>query len=301
LVSSREPVTKDIKPETTTPAVGPQPPTPVTATPELELEAAYLLDQVKANLGEQISLTRTRGGTLRVEGIVETPERKAEIVRALAPLVKNPAVVVDVSTVAEASKRSQQTASSSVTVDRVEIAKGAIPLDSELRNYFAAHGVPTDKLDEEIRQFGNRMISRARQAQMHGRVLKSLFERFTPEEVRALDAEARSQRIAMIRAHAEAFRQETAQLRQELEAVFFTAKPPERNEDSIAINDEADLQRAIELLFELGASHEDAIYGSFSISSEGAATSVAKTPQFWQSLRSAEKLSAKIAQSSSAR
>jgi RNA polymerase sigma factor (sigma-70 family) len=295
LVSSKEPITKDAKPETITPAVGPQPPTPVAATPELELEAAYLLDQVKANLGEQISLTRTRGGMLRVEGIVETPERKAEIMRALAPLMNNSAVVVNVSTVAEASKRQQQAPSSTVTVDRVEIAKQTVPLDSDLRHFFAARGVPADKLDEEIRQFGNRMISRARQAQMHGRVLKSLFQRFTHEEVRALDAEARSRRITMIRAHAEAFRQETAQLRQELEAVLFTVKPPERTEEVIAINDEADLQRAIERLFELGASHENAIYASFSISPEGTATSVAKTPQFWQSLRSAEKLSARIA------
>jgi len=298
---STKPETRDSKPETVAPAPGPQPPIPVTATPELELEVAYLLDQVKANLGEQISLTRTRGGMLRIEGIVETSDRKTEIVRALAPLSNNPAVVLDVSTVAEASKRPQQAASSSVTVDRVEISKGVIPLDPDLRRYFAARGVPTDNVDEEIRQFGNRMISRARQAQMHGRVLKSLLERFTPEEVRALDAEARNRRIAMIREHADAFRRETAQLRQELEAVFFAMKPPEKTEEAIVINGEADLQRAIERLYELGASHENAIYASFSISSEGTATSVAKTPQFWQSLRSAEKLSAKITQSSLAR
>jgi RNA polymerase sigma factor (sigma-70 family) len=294
LMSSKEPATKNAKPETITPAVNPQPPTPVVATPELELQAAYLLDQVKANLGEQISLTRTRGGMLRVEGIVETPERKAEIMRSLAPLMNNAAVVVEVSTVAEASKRQQQASSSSVTVDRVEIAKGTIPLDSDLRHYFASRGVPADRLDEEIRQFGNRMISHARQAQMHGRVLKSLFERFTPEELGALDADARTKRMAMIRQHAEAFRQETARLRQELEAVFFSAKPTERADDAAAINDEADLRHAIERLFELGASHENAMYGSFSISSEGTATSVAKTPQFWQSLRSAEKLAARI-------
>ncbi len=301
LVSSKEPETKSSKPEVITPAVNSQPPTPVVATPELELQAAYLLDQVKANLGEQISLTRNRGGTLRVEGILETPERKAEIIRALAPLMNNAAVVIDVGTVAEASKRQQQSASSSVTVDRVEIAKGTIPLDSDLRHYFEALGVPADKLDEEIRQFGNRMISHARQAQMHGRVLKSLFERFTPEEARALDAEMRAKRMAMIRAHAEAFRQETARLRQDLEPVFFAARPSERAEEGIPINDEGDLRQAIERLFELGASHENAMYASFSISSEGTATSVAKTPQLWQSLRSAEKLAAKIAQSNSAR
>ncbi|HLA10351.1 MAG TPA: RNA polymerase sigma factor [Pyrinomonadaceae bacterium] len=296
---SSEPVTKNAKPETTAPAVDPPRPTPAIATPELELQAAYLLDQIKANLGEQISLNRTRGGLLRVEGIVETPERKAEIMRALAHLSGNPAVVLDVRTVREASQRQSQesqAASSSVTLDRVQIAKGTIPLDSDLRRYFAAH-VAADMLDEEVRQFGNRMIGHARKAQMHGRVLKSLFERFTPEELRLLDSDARTKRMTMIRQHAEAFRQETARLRQALEAVFFAAKPPEQTDDEAAIRDEPDFRHAIERLFELGAGHENAMYASFSISSEGATTSVAKTPQLWQSLRRAEKLAARIASS----
>lgn len=42
----------------------------VLASADLEMEVTYLLNQVKANMGEHISLTRTPEGQLRVEGIV---------------------------------------------------------------------------------------------------------------------------------------------------------------------------------------------------------------------------------------
>src|SRR6185295_5875942 len=39
------------------------------ASHELEVEVTYLLNRIKANLGEQVSMTRTIGGTLRVEAL----------------------------------------------------------------------------------------------------------------------------------------------------------------------------------------------------------------------------------------
>lgn len=295
LLSLKEPVPKTIKPEEILSSVTSQPATSAVATPELELQAAYLLDQVRANLGEQVTLTRSRNGILRVEGIVETAERKTQILKALAPLANNPAVSIDLDTTEEASKRKQQqSTSSSVTVDRIEITKSNIPLDAALREYFAAKGISPDRFDEEVRQFGDRMIASARRAQMHARVLKSLFERFTADELSSLDVDARNKHTAMIRAHADAFRLETARLRQEIEAVFFPSSPVTR-EDTFEIGSEAELRRAVERLFELGAAHENAMYSSFSISSDGAATSLVRTPQFWQSLKSSEKLAAEIA------
>src|SRR5207249_12149597 len=74
------------------------------ASPELEIEVTYLLNRIKANLGEQVSLTRTPGGALRIEALAENDARKDEILRALSPVRNNPAVKIDVSTVAEAVK-----------------------------------------------------------------------------------------------------------------------------------------------------------------------------------------------------
>ena len=69
------------------------------ASPELEIEVTYLLNRIRANLGEQVSLTRTAGGALRIEALAENDARKDEILRALSPVRNNPAVKVEVSTV----------------------------------------------------------------------------------------------------------------------------------------------------------------------------------------------------------
>ena len=46
----------------------------------------------KTDRNEQVTLTRSAGGSLRVEGIVDTQQRKDEFLRALAPVSNNPAV-----------------------------------------------------------------------------------------------------------------------------------------------------------------------------------------------------------------
>ncbi|HEU4794399.1 MAG TPA: zf-HC2 domain-containing protein, partial [Pyrinomonadaceae bacterium] len=77
-------------------------PTHVVATAELEIEVLRLLNQAGADLGEQVSATRTPDGLLRVEGIVETEVRKNEILRTLEPVRNNPAVRIEIKSVAEA-------------------------------------------------------------------------------------------------------------------------------------------------------------------------------------------------------
>ncbi len=87
------------------------PPSPSTSTPpvasaELEVDVAYLLNQAKADRNEQVALTRSAGGSLRVEGVVDTQQRKDEFLKALAPVSNNPAVKIEIRTVAEATAAS---------------------------------------------------------------------------------------------------------------------------------------------------------------------------------------------------
>ena len=65
-----------------------------------------LLNQAGADLGEQINVTRTPEGRLQVEGIVDTEKRKDELLRALAPVHNNAAVMIDVKSVSEAVRAS---------------------------------------------------------------------------------------------------------------------------------------------------------------------------------------------------
>ncbi len=52
---------------------------------------SYLLNQAKADRNEQVTLTRSAGGSLRVEGLVEDEQRKSEKLHKLA-LANNEAV-----------------------------------------------------------------------------------------------------------------------------------------------------------------------------------------------------------------
>ena len=61
-------------------------PKPV-ASADLEVEVLRLLHEVGADLGEQVSVTKTRDGLLRVSGVVETEQRKAEILSKLRPVM----------------------------------------------------------------------------------------------------------------------------------------------------------------------------------------------------------------------
>ena len=105
-ISTPAPVAKK---ETETPlAPVPQPLNPVTATADLEVEVLRLLHEAHADLGEQISEMRGADGLIHVTGIVDTPERKTEIMRALQPVMKDPAVRIEIQTVAEALAQQQQ-------------------------------------------------------------------------------------------------------------------------------------------------------------------------------------------------
>ena len=78
-----QPETRNSKPESISSIPDPQPPTAVAATAELEVESLGLLNQIGADLGQEVMVTRIPGGPLRIEAAVETEKRKHEILAAL--------------------------------------------------------------------------------------------------------------------------------------------------------------------------------------------------------------------------
>ncbi|HKR61484.1 MAG TPA: sigma-70 family RNA polymerase sigma factor [Pyrinomonadaceae bacterium] len=266
------------------------------ASTDLEVEVTYLLDQVRANLGEQISLTRTSDGRLHVQGIVDTDSRRAEILRSLAPVISNAAVRFEVQTVEEAVRRQKLKSSDSAVAGTLKATEGTeLPIESELRRYFAAGGLSGERLDEKVREFSTRMIARSRQAMRHAFALKHLIAQFNGDQIRALSPESRVKRLSMISNHAAAFGQEMRQIRQELKAVFGSSAASTSEEDvRPEIKSEADLAREVQRLFESGSNCDKAIGSTFAISSGTSVTSAIQQPQFWQSLQSAERSAAWI-------
>lgn len=277
------------------------PATPFLATPELELQVLKQLDQADAFYGEQISLTRTPEGRLRVQGIVETDKRKAEILQSLASLKRNPAVQIQVETVAEAAERQARqraTSNSPTDIGSVEVeVKSAIPAEPELRAYLSSRrGLSGEALDQEIRLYADRVMAHARQARRHALALKQIADRFSPDDLRALDGEARNQWRAMIAQHAKQIQQELEAMRRELQLVF-PSLGSEQGDAGIEISGGSDLAHLGKQLYELAVVVDESVGRSFSIYASGNASAPVKTGQFSISLRSAMSLVQRIARS----
>src|SRR5205807_9971205 len=136
----------------------------------------------------------------------------------------NPAVKVEVSTVAEAVKH-QQSESKNMATREVEVANNRTPADAELRAYFSSRLVG-EAIDEEINRYTNRVMAHSRQALLHASALKKLVTRFSREQMRGLAPEAQAKWLVMIRVHAIGYQHEIATLRQELRPIFNGSSAP---------------------------------------------------------------------------
>ncbi len=266
----------------------PAQPSDAVASPELEIEVTYLLNRIKADLGEQVGLSRTSSGALRVEALAENEQRKMEILRALGPVRNNPAVRIEVSTVAEAVKRQPDRSNSTTTRD-VEVTNNSIPADHELRAYFSGRLVGSEGIDAEINNYTNRVMGRSRRALLHASALKKLVARFSPKDLRDLAPDARTKWLGMIHEHALGCQREVALLRQELRMVF--GGSGESGADKVA---EAGLAQAAGRLVEMSYANDEAVRSAFTLSSESRGAAAIKSNQFWLSLSSAERLAAAI-------
>ncbi|MFN2408092.1 MAG: RNA polymerase sigma factor [Pyrinomonadaceae bacterium] len=262
------------------------------ASTELEIDVAYLLSQAKADRNEQVALTRSASGSLRVEGVVDTPERREEFLRVLSPVSNNPAVSIQIRTVAEAAN--QKVNAEKQLVRETEETSNTSAVEEELRAYFEKRGGSREAVDESVRSYSSRVVNHSYRALFHAVELKRLVERFARVDMRAVTPDARSKWLAMMRDHANAWARETAALRGELSPVFFSGAAAEEAED-FSINSDADLTRAIERLHRLALANNEAIGQAFTISARSSAAAF-KAPQFKRSLEVAARLSNRISE-----
>lgn len=271
------------------------------ATAALEMQVLGLLNKAGADLGEQVGVTRTPQGALRVQALVETERRKAELLEALRPVADNPAVWVEVLTAAEAARQKGQGRTTTPTVvQQVEPTGETVAADSDLRRYFSTRGAEGGtKLESDIIRFAVGASAHSRQALQHAWALKRLAGRFAPGELRSLDGDAKATWLAMIRDHAGAVGRETAALDRELEPVFTSQGVGGRAAAGLpsTIDDEAGLAAAAERLLSLCSELDPAVRSAFTASADPSASSAVKSAAFWRGLREAEALAQLIQRS----
>ena len=265
---------------------------PILATPELEVEVLRLLNSAGGDLSDQVTVTRTSDGRLHVDGTVETSARKAEILRALSSVANHPAVKISVGTVAEAEKRQSSAGTpKQIELRQVQIAKGALPIEPELRRYFTGKGLSSDQIDQEIPKFASRIMRRSLQARLYARTLKQTVNRFSPNDLRALTPEGKQKLMALIREQAANLHRELSAMRGELQAVVPGSVVVVEQMETTS---DADLLRASNRLGEFVSQLDESVRASFSLSSEGSGAAPVRDAQFWRSLKSAESLAAQL-------
>ena len=251
------------------------------ATADLEVEALNLVNQAGADTGEQVIVRRT-GGVLRIDGVVDNTGRKNELIRALSPISRNPAVRINIMTVAEAlQKEESRRQKGPVAVERFETGSSEVPVKDQLERYFGS--------EEAANKFASRAISRSRNAMSRAGALKRLIGQFTLAELKELSPDARAKWLALVRGHARGFAQETAALRSDLSPVFGGGAG---GQSAPAINDDAALIRAVTRLFEIGAANDHAVRNALSISTDRSASALSQ--DLFRSLRTTESLAAAI-------
>jgi hypothetical protein len=289
------------------PALPAQSPLNPTELAALQVEILDLLDQAGANLGEQVNVTPTANGLIKVEALVETDQRKGELQRALQPVSSRPSVRISIKTLAEALAQQKSDSPKRVEVGNVEVSSNRIPVYHELRRHFLALNRPATKetdLEAAINRFADQILDRSQQAMRHAWALKRFSQRFTLEEIQGLTPEAKNKWLGLISEHARQFARSTEIIRGDLEPIFFAglARPSEKAEREEAelkaeigpLTGDADLQPSLERLFELASAQNQVIQSSFALSPESSTTADVKAPQFWRSLKRAEKLAAEI-------
>ena len=268
------------------------------ATAELEVDVLKALNGIGADIGEEATVTRNAAGGLLVQGVVESRERKAEINRALAPLVGQPGLSVRIETSEEAQKRvvrertqaaaknksNQENNNEGVSVEPLEF-RNTIPADTEVRRYLRSKGAAENVLNDEVNRFATQTINRSNQVLLRALALKNLAGRFSDAQLRSMKPEARNQWLNLIAARASEIESQNHALRQEIAAVFGAIS----NGESVDASDEAGLKRAVLRLSELAAGNDRAVRAAFTFSS-GANSDAVKGAQFRQSLGSIEGL-----------
>ncbi len=270
-------------------------PRAMAATPELEVEVLKRLDDVHALAGEQITITAAPAGPLKLEGIVDTPERKAEILRSIGALRNQPALKVNIETAEEAQLHAPPVKGTPIELQGMDVVEHDIPIASQLRGYFSTHGIGGEDTAAQIRQLTSSVTDASMHARLDAMALNELVTRFSDQQLAAMPAETREELKTMIRNHAQDFLARTRELSGDLAPVFPAVAGAQAE---VTGPDIGNLRNNVARLLELASATDDAVGRSFRISVDDHQTVMVNTAEFWRRLRRAEQLATAVLKNS---
>jgi len=260
---------------------------PVPSEAELrnaEVAALYALHRMRADLGEQIEIPReplNSSGHVFVRGLVETAERKDQLIEALRDL---PLVAARILTVEEARRAASQhpqsppapTISAAAADSEPVVASGRNPQQhafrAALENYFASSGGASAR---RITELTNRSLALSEASLARAWALRRLAENPALKRTDQLSPEARSRLAAMLEGHRTGLREEIRNLRGELEPclIFIARGKPEGRE--APADETSDWAGTALTVFQFVSRLDRLIHGIFSPSGPGNAPETA--------------------------
>lgn len=232
------------------------------ANSELEVKVLQLLNNVNALSGDQINITKTADGKIQVRGIVDAKNRKDEIINALSEVRGNPAVSINIQTAEEAAKN-KPSKTNGGTLESISVeSKNSIPAGEILRNYYAAQGLPGDKIEAEIRRYASNALSKSSQVRRSALQMKQIAERFSVAEIEKMDEATRNNWRKLIKQNAANLAQNSESLRGDLRNGLNVEAG--NGGGNVNAASDADLIRAVKRLFELSTAIDGDVRASFS-------------------------------------
>lgn len=261
-------------------------------TADLQVETTYLLDQIGATLGQEVTVAIGADHKLHIEGVLGTESRRAQIIKALAPVRHNPVAVINLITVTEALLR-KRAEPAVVAMTEAQAERASIPLSDQLSQYYEAQTAPGSSVDvrAKIQRLSEQVLEDSGEAMRHAWVLKRLANAIPPTDIGNLSETTHNQYLCMIAAHAQEVGERTEKLRLELGPILFPdgISPGMAGEGSSP--DPTDLTLAVQQLFEAASRNNAAIQFSFSVTTGQAAEGTAKAQEIQYTLLQAERLS----------
>ncbi|MDR3742155.1 MAG: hypothetical protein P4L40_24310 [Terracidiphilus sp.] len=216
----------------------------------LQIAALYELNRLAADIGEPISITRTKNNRVLVSGTIADSTRREAILSDLESLPDHQFLDFRLPPQAnrhDAGASHAPTAARNMTT--YDFARTGIPADLILNRYFTQKGWSNDQVRAAMAQFSHDALGHAQRALQHAYALERLGESFTPIELQAAPMDSQRMWAIMAAKHAAALDTELEALSAQLAALGEpAARLPVNHDGQTSIHRPEEFTRAANIL-----------------------------------------------------
>ena len=241
---------------------------------QTQVAVLYRLNQIGADIGEPLEITRTADGRIRVSGTVADNAHKQQLVSALDTLPDRQLLEVRLASQSDLQIPYRVPhATTPSAFGTYNVAQATAPADALLRGYFAGKALTGAPANAAIAEFSRSALEHAQQSLQHAYALDRLGASFTPDELRAMSPDSQQQWAAMVARHASALQVELRALHAQLtQLVPFGSQLPGPGRDSTPIDTPANFARSARELLHQTQILNRAIGAAFSSGPAGGGT-----------------------------